>query len=419
VTVLITKLKNLFRDKYFWILALIFVFVILNLPTYAFAPDHATWLRWMGYIKDGGFFNLFNYREVNYPPLFLYVLDLFARLLPNMKEVADHFYLIKGFVFIFDLGSIYLVIKILRQFKLKEDLVFFILFNFAFVINTLFWEQVDGIHTFLCLAAIYAALRKWPVLSVAIFVLAINTKLQSIVFAPMVLLLLAPQVWKRPKQILIMVLTALILQTVILLPFILTGRLQSFVNVVTGSVGFFPYVSMNAFNFWMLLLGPGQAWLNDGTTFILFSYKTWGILLFSLTSLAALLPVLKLVWGKFKLKVWEFNKNEFSTVMLSSGLCVFNFFYFTTQMHERYLYPAIIFIAIYALLNKKYLLYALLSLGYFLNVERFLNYFTIDHTFGLFSSRPVAFLLLFAWVLAYYYLYRRYFASIVKRLRFW
>lgn len=413
------KIKNLLKDKYFWILFLIYFFIILNLSTFNHSSDHATWLRWMGYIQDGGFLNLFNYREVNYPPLFLYVMYFWAKILPNAKEVADHFYVIKGFVFLFDIGSIYLVIKLLRQFKFKEDLVFFILFNIAFLVNTLLWGQVDSIHTFFCLASIYAAIRKWSLFSILLFVLGLNTKIQSIIFAPIIFLLLTPQFWKKPDKFFFALLSAIVLQVIILLPFIYTGKLQSVLNIITGSVGFFPYISMNAYNFWLLVLGPGRAWNLDSSTFIFFSYKTWGIILFLISSLGALLPVIRLIWPKLKEKVWQFSQTEVSVIMLSAGLCAFNFFFFTTQMHERYLYPAIIFFAIYALINKKYLIYAMISIGYFLNVERFMMYFTIDHNFGLFSSRPVAFLLLIVWGMAYYYLYQMYFASIVKRVRFW
>ena len=74
-----------------------------------------------------------------------------------------------------------------------------------------------------------------------------------------------------------------------------------------------------------------------------------------------------MIWARFKHKTakelhnWIPTKDEFSIIMLSCGLLAFNFFYFTTQMHERYLYPALIFFAIFALLNRKYFIYVLLS----------------------------------------------------------
>ena len=65
---------------------------------------------------------------------------------------------------------------------------------------------------------------------------------------------------------------------------------------------------------------------------------------------------------------------ELAAVLLSCGLIPVFFAYFNTQMHERYWHAAVLFLGAYGLLRRDYLLYVLVSLGYFLNLEDLLHH---------------------------------------------
>ena len=51
-------------------------------------------------------------------------------------------------------------------------------------------------------------------------------------------------------------------------------------------------------------------------------------------------------------------------------LSILGFFFFNTQMHERYSHPAMLMAFLYGILNKNYWIYGITSIAYFLNMEK-------------------------------------------------
>ena len=71
-------------------------------------------------------------------------------------------------------------------------------------------------------------------------------------------------------------------------------------------------------------------------------------------------------------------------------------------MHERYSHPTIIFIACYAILSNRYLIYSLISVAYFLNLEFCLNFQPFaDYNSILYNKLFISILYLIAIVLIY------------------
>jgi hypothetical protein len=150
--------------------------------------------------------------------------------------------------------------------------------------------------------------------------------------------------------------------------------LRAVVNVVNESVGFFPSVSWSAYNVWYLLTKSNPAPINDTTIFIRYSYRTWGFILFFISSGFALIPLLLGTWQRTKHKL-ELDKDYYALTFLTSGLITILFFFVNTQMHERYSHPALALFFGYGLLARKYWLYALTSVAYFLNLEMMYGWF--------------------------------------------
>jgi Gpi18-like mannosyltransferase len=409
------ELKQAFaflKDKYIWILVIFYLALVIGLPRTGYSYDMTTWTYWLNHIKTDGLFNIYNYSDVNYLPPILYLLQLFSSLFKTVSQMDSMLYLLKAFILLFDLGSVYLVLKILRKFNLKDDLILFLLFNIAFFYNTLFWEQVDGVYVFFALLSIYLAVQKHVLPSVLVFVLAVTTKLQAVIFAPLLLLLYLPEFKRHPGLILESLVWAIILETGILLPFIAAGRLPDIIRVVKGSVDFFPYISMNAYNFWVLILGyPNTWWKSDSQLLWNISYKTWGMIMFAVSSVIALVPIGYRSWLELRGKIYKYPYKAFPTVLLTAALLVMNFFYFNTQMHERYLHAAIVLFAAYALLTKRYLIYICVSIAYFLNIEAVLKYLDISHDLIIFRPRLIALVMLLMLLLGFYYLYRDFFGK--------
>jgi Gpi18-like mannosyltransferase len=382
------------------------VFVFL-LPQSMYLYDKAFWYSWIVRLNDVSLTNIYQFSDVNYPPFYLYFLTAFGKIFTTPELIWQNIQLLKLIPLVFDFASIYLIIKMFQKLNIQGSRAFFILFNIAFLYNTLFWGQVDGIYVFFVLFSMLLALYKRPTLSLLVFLIALNVKLQAIIFAPLVLILVIPAILKDKGIILRAFLFGICMQIIMFLPFIIDGKIPQILNVIANSTGFYPQISMNAYNFWFLVLGPAFVETSDLQVPLLFSYRIWGIILFAGSSILALLPIIKQIREALKTKHHlGLNKAFVATAFLTAGVISLLFFFFNTQMHERYVHAAIIMIGIYALIKNRYVAYILISLAYFLNLERFLQYLdNVNHMLPFFGSRFVALLYLIGIIICFGYLY--------------
>ena len=65
----------------------------------------------------------------------------------------------------------------------------------------------------------------------------------------------------------------------------------------------------------------------------------------------------------------------FKKVLISTALVPLLFFFFNTEMHDRFPFPALIFLIIYAILYCRPLPYILASIAYVLNLDAVLKHF--------------------------------------------
>lgn len=371
--------------------------------------DIYCWMRWSTYLLHNGLGEAYS-SETNYPPLFLYVLYLFAILQGTGDKIAEGIYALKHIVVLFDIGGVLLVLYCLNRFKKNVFLVLFLIFNIAFFYNTIIWGQVDSIHTFFVMAAIISAYNRKVVLSMACLVLALNMKLQAIVFVPLLIMIVIPVIASKWKILPKVIGSVLLLQFVILLPFITSGNLSEMFETVTGSVDYYPVVSMKAFNMWhMIFPTENLMTLPDTLTYLGVSYKVWGLILFVLFSVVILLPVFSRAMQMTIQRSLSYDFWDLKLLMLSAALIPLVFFFFNTQMHERYVHSAILFAAAYAMFSRHYFFYVIMSAAYFLNLERAMKAFNLGnyHTL-IFETWFIAALFLLALIIGLYRLYSQY-----------
>ncbi len=361
----------------FGIYSFIFLGLLFLVPDGGHEYDRYCWTEWAKYIFSDGLGNIYK-SWTDYLPLFHYVLYGYGKIQGSLEEIAADINTLKGFVLLFDLASAFLFYKIL--YKVYRDeykaIVFslFYLLNPAVLYNTMAWGQIDGILAFFMFASIVAAYGKKLFPAMLFFLLGLNLKLQAIVFAPLLLGLLLP-VFARSnwKASLLALLGVFLVQLGILLPFILSGGMDRLWAVVGGSAGKYPVISMAAYNLWYLLISGSLSQLPDTTNFMGLSYFSWGLTLFLLTGFAAMFH---LVRGNF---LYFFGKGtaepfSFRKVLLSAALAPLLFFFFNTQMHERYSHPALIFVAAYAVLYKRPAVLIISSIACWLNLDAVLRY---------------------------------------------
>jgi hypothetical protein len=172
------------------------------------------------------------------------------------------------------------------------------------------------------------------------------------------------------------------MQLVIIIPFWINEDLGRVENVITGAIGHFSVISIDAHNLWHLLLEGNLRALKDNIVVNGLSYRNWGLLMFFATSFIALTPLLIISFRKRNDEVilYSNNQNTLNIIFLSCGLIPLLFFFFNTQMHERYSHPAFLFIFAFSYVNKNYIPLLLFSIAYFLNLDGVLREFNF---FGL------------------------------------
>ncbi len=79
--------------------------------------------------------------------------------------------------------------------------------------------------------------------------------------------------------------------------------------------------------------------VSDQDKFIGITYHYWGLLLFFTASAMALWPLAKTCYYKWRDREAESPGTEL--VWITAALIPSIFFYFNTQMHERYIHPAL------------------------------------------------------------------------------
>jgi hypothetical protein len=109
------------------------------------------------------------------------------------------------------------------------------------------------------------------------------------------------------------------------------------------------------------------------------------------------------------------------TVFQVSALISLGFFLFNTQMHERYVHPALLFSGLFALITGRCNVFFLITVGYLLNLEAVMRYmryfdeqwlgFTIDYDrIFLFEPKFVASIFMVAYIYGAIEFYRTFFS---------
>ena len=392
------------------ILVAYLIWLIFELPT-GFYYDIASWQNWSIFISKEGLSSAYDHPDINYLPLYLYVLHIYEYFTGSEAAIKANIYYLKDFTILIELFSLLLILIILKKFRKNPYWLLLLLLNPAFWYNSAIWGQVDGIHTAFVLACIIGFLSGNIIAAGAFLILAFNMKLQTIIFLPLIIFISLPTLVKNRGKIIPAIAVAILIQFIILIPFL--NNLNQIWQTITGSIDYYPFASMNAFNFWHLILEGNPMDIYDSTQFWGISYKQWGIFFFFGVSVLILLPIfLKTIIALFQSRpIW--NKKMLELSMLSAAMVAMTFFFFNTQMHERYMHPAIIFSGFYAILSNRWFAHLLFSLGYFLNLEKLLMAFNLKmYEYLIFDEEFIAIILFTGMAIALAEIYKNYLAGL-------
>ena len=364
------KMENQKEQQQSIVLLIIFLLALATRLLLApFIPGYVTDVRcfkgWADQVAKVGFSRFYSSDMfVDYPPGYILILYPIGkiRLLFNLDFNSPLFLLlIKLPSLITDLATGYLLLCAARKAKLNFSLSLLLilyLFNPAILINSAVWGQVDSFFTFFVLLSLWFIEEKRFPLASSTMVYALLVKPQALFFFPILLFALLEN--KNWKTFFKGVVSGLVVLFLVILPFSWGNGIYWLIQKYQGTISSYPYASLNAFNFFAL---TGGNWVEETHPFLFLNYKTWGYI-FLLTISGT---------GAFLFFRW---KNPYKIYPLSFFL-ISSIFMFSSKMHERYLYPALILallVFVYFPHRRILLTYSGFSITHFLNVGLVLLY---------------------------------------------
>ncbi len=196
------------------------------------------------------------------------------------------------------------------------------LFNPLAILTSSVWGQVDSIFTLVMVLTLVAFVRAQFSWAAAGYALAILLKPQALLLAPLALVafIRMPNWREQISTLAIFIGVAVIL----ILPFAWQQASPLWIfNLYAGTLGSYPYLSLNAFNLYTLF---NANWLPLETTVFGVGVANWAWLLV----LAGLVPILYMVW----------RTRVVGAYLWAAAAIIAVFFVFGPKMHERYLFPA-------------------------------------------------------------------------------
>lgn len=349
---------GILKDR-FLILSLIFGFIIrLSLTQITgFKFDVDTWFAWAERLNSVGFAHFYSDRIwTSYPPGFLYILSLLGFLKNLLQIESSLFYIILKIPSILAELAIGIFIYRLIPNSWKRVGLIFVMLNPAFIFNSAIFGQFDGLFSLALLVSVYFLIQKGVVYSSVFAGISLLLKPQAILLFPIFLYFILKNF--SIKIFLKMIISSSLLIFFLFLPFFRNDPVAGPINLISNILGYYKYNSIFAYNFW----GIFGVWVPDNTVWKSLTYQYWGYILFALFWIV-------IIWRKKNLSLYAL-----------SALSSLSFFFLLTRMHERYLYPSLVFLIIVAILKKSRSLLifsVILSLIHFLNLYFVYIYYNV------------------------------------------
>jgi dolichyl-phosphate-mannose-protein mannosyltransferase len=209
-------------------------------------------------------------------------------------------------------------------------------FNPAVILNSATWGQVDSTFTLAMLVAVVLLLRGQPEWGGVAYAVSFMIKPQAAALAPLIIVLLL--VRYPPRRAAPSIALGAVVGYLIILPFFGLDAPLDLVALLRRSTDVYAYTSLFTYNLW----GIYGFWLNDGVP---------GLFGLPLRTLGLMIYIVGLVYGvaAYVQQLRRGTDPAYTTFM-------FGAFFLTlpvmvlTRMHERYLYPALAFMLVFALL---------------------------------------------------------------------
>lgn len=295
-----------------------------------FPADMSCFSAWAQRLFSGGVHSFYSADFFSdYPPGYMYVLWALGALKSAFSLGDGAFYvLLKTPAILCDALTAMLLIKIAQKHTTgfaAMTLGGLYLFSPAVFVNSALWGQVDAVYTLFVFATVYLAGEKRLPAAFFTFALAAIIKPQATFFAPILIFTAAEEAIypkfdaKRLGTLVLWAIAAIAAAVALALPFGFSNVASQYV----GTLSSYRYFSVNAFNFWAML---GLNWQ-------------------SLTPLSSALTYVVIAAVTVAAGVGFFRTKSAARYFWYAGFICAMMFAFSTKMHERYGFAAIVLLA--------------------------------------------------------------------------
>jgi Gpi18-like mannosyltransferase/predicted membrane-bound dolichyl-phosphate-mannose-protein mannosyltransferase len=328
-------------------------------PHFGFDTDLGTYIAWALRLADRGPADFYapNY-FCDYPPGYLYILWLVGSVYKGLEIATGGAFaklIIKMPSLVTDLLTSWLLFSLLRSRVGRRATWVVVLaytLNPAVIFNSAIWGQTDSFFTLLLFLGVLLLLEQRIAFGWALLMAAALTKPQALVFLP--LLASWRGNWDRPERPIIAAAAGLATAALLVLPFIdpygLVAHFQK-------GAAYYAETSVNAFNLMAILGGFRQS---DSGMLLFMSFSRWALVL------------VLLFFGYLAYLISR--RRDAEMYLYLCFLLPFGFFMLSTRMHERYLFPCLLFLTL--LLPRRprlWILFAGLTITYYVNLHYILD----------------------------------------------
>lgn len=324
---------------------------------------------------------------VDYPPGYVYVLWA----LGHLQRLLDLDVLSRAFLVLLKLPAIladvagtallYALARAEMPAPKAATLAALYAFSPVVLLNSSVWGQIDAILALLLVACLRLVGRRRYAAAAALLALAALTKPLALLLVPVGVAALVRE--RSGRLALRAAASAAALSAIVILPFALRQEPLWIVRLYAGTLGSYPYATLNAPNVWTLVAGN---WAPISTRVLGVPAALWG---WGALVVIALLAAVAALRARPVEDLWY-------------GLALFTLsadYLLATKMHERYLFPAILLAAAaFATSGSPALFFLFAALGLSLFVGNAMVYDFVGRTggFGLPPGEPA--LLGLAWL---------------------
>ncbi len=373
--------------------------LVLAFSVEGYSTDIGTFKSWGSLTNSAGYQNVYSEASfLDYPPGYLYVLSFLDHVRSFFGlEFVDSMYtmILKTPSILADLASAFIVYKMAAK-RWGENFGIFTsaayLFCPAVILNSAIWGQIDSFCTLLVLFSLHFLKKDKYLFAGLIYGLCSLCKPQMLMFAPIFLFY---TIYKKAYKGLIIGLASCFFIIILLsTPFINNFNYFWLVEKYAATMASYPYMSVNAYNFWALLT---LNWVplpqNEIFTFVL----NW-----SAPVLVCILSGIFMFKCKSKIRIYA------TAAIITSTMYIF-----AIKMHERYFFPTLLFLLIIYVLTKDRRFIYCFSL---FTIVHTINVFYVMITPGYFPPGNSWYILILSAIFFFTYLYMMYLFYLYMKL---